>query len=252
MPAAITRLWVAGRAAAGIGRHRRGPARRGEVREAHTIRLHGYFRSSTTYRLRIALGLKGLDYDYIPVDLVAGANHTPAFRARNPFGSVPLLEADGRDRAQSMALIEWLEEAYPQPPLLPRDIEARYTVRELAYAIATEIHAVNNLPVLKYLRHPLGHSQEEIDTWYRHWLKRTLDPVEARLAQLGAGDFLHGDAPGLFEVVLVPQLYNARRFAYDLSASPHLTRIEAACLALPAFERAHPDNQIDSPERSKT
>jgi len=210
------------------------------------MRLFGYFRSSTSYRLRIALNLKGLAFENVPVSLLAGENKAPEFLARNPFGSLPMLEADGRDRAQSMALLEWLDEAYPDPAFLPKDIEARYTVRELAYGIATEIHAVNNLPVLKYLKDPLGHTQYEIDLWYRHWLKRTLDPVEARLAQLQAGDFLHGDAPGLFEVVLIPQLANARRFAYDLSASPHMTRIEAACLTLPAFIAAHPDNQIDA------
>lgn len=212
------------------------------------MRLYGYFRSSTSYRLRIALNLKGLAFENIPVSLLTGENKAPEFTARNPFGSLPMLEADGRDRAQSMALLEWLDEVYPDPAFLPRDIEARYTVRELAYAIATEIHAVNNLPVLKYLKDVLGHTQDEIDLWYRTWLKRTLDPVEARLAQLGTGDFLHGDAPGLFEIVLIPQLANARRFQYDLSASPHMTRIEAACLALPAFERAHPDNQIDAPQ----
>jgi maleylacetoacetate isomerase/maleylpyruvate isomerase len=211
------------------------------------MKLYGYYRSSTSYRLRIALNLKGLAYDNVPVSLLKGENRAEAFTARNPFGSVPMLEAGGRDRVQSMALLEWLDEAYPTPPLLPADIEARYTVRELAYAIATELHAPLNLPVLKYLKDPLGHTQDEIDTWYRHWLARTLAPVEARLAQLGAGDFLHGDSPGLFEVVLIPQLYNARRFAYDLSASPHLTRIEAACLALPAFAAAHPDNQPDAP-----
>jgi maleylacetoacetate isomerase/maleylpyruvate isomerase len=211
-----------------------------------TMKLYGYFRSSTSYRLRIALNLKGLAFANIPVDLRTGANKDAAFTQRNPFGSLPMLEADGRDRAQSMALLEWLDEAYPQAPFLPADIEARYTVRELAYGIATEIHAVNNLPVLKYLKDPLGHTQDEIDTWYRTWLKRTLDPVEARLAQLGTGDFLIGDAPGLFEIVAVPQLANARRFDYDLSASPHLTRIEAACLALPAFAAAHPDRQIDA------
>ena len=210
------------------------------------MRLFGYFRSSTSYRLRIALNLKGLAFENVPVSLLAGENKAPEFLARNPFGSLPMLEADGRDRAQSMALLEWLDEAYPDPAFLPKDIEARYTVRELAYGIATEIHAVNNLPVLKYLKDPLGHTQDEIDLWYRHWLKRTLDPVEARLAQLQAGDFLHGDAPGLFEVVLIPQLANARRFAYGLSASPHMTRIEAACLTLPAFIAAHPDNQIDA------
>lgn len=211
------------------------------------MKLYGYFRSSTSYRLRIALNLKGVAFENIPVNLVTGENKSDSFKQRNPFGSLPMLEADGRDRAQSMALLEWLDEAYPAPAFLPKDIEARYTVRELAYGIATEIHAVNNLPVLKYLKYPLGHTQDEIDTWYRNWLARTLNPVEARLAQLGSGDFLHGDAPGLFEIVLIPQLANARRFAYDLSASPHMTLIEAACLALPAFAAAHPDNQIDAP-----
>ena len=213
------------------------------------MKLYGYFRSSTTYRLRIALGLKGLAYEYVPVNLVASEQKGAAYTGRNPFGSVPLLEADGRDRAQSMAQLEWLDEAYPEPPLLPRDLEDRYTCRELAYAIATEIHAVNNLPVLKYLKDPLGHSQDEIDVWYRTWLTRTLVPVEQRLAQLGTGNFLF-DAPGLFEVVLLPQVYNAQRFAFDFSEMPHIRQIEAACLALPAFQRAHPDNQPDNPERT--
>lgn len=210
------------------------------------MKLYGYFRSSTSFRLRIALNLKGLAFENIPVNLVTAENKDASFTQRNPFGSLPMLEADGRDRVQSMALLEWLDEAYPDPPLLPRDIEARYTVRELAYGIATEIHAVNNLPVLKYLKDPLGRTQTEIAIWYRHWLARTLKPVEARLATLGTGNFLCGDAPSLFEIVLLPQLYNARRFDYDLSASPHMSRIEAACLALPAFQRAHPDNQNDA------
>jgi len=215
------------------------------------MRLHGYFRSSTSYRLRIALNLKGLDYDYVPVNLVTSEQKSEAFSRRNPFASVPLLEADGRDRAQSMALLEWLDEAYPKSPLLPADIEDRYTVRELAYAIATEIHAPNNLPVLRYLADPLGHSQDEIAVWYRHWLARTLEPVETRLAQLGTCDFLF-TAPGLFEVVLLPQVYNARRFAFDFAAMPHIERIEAACLALDPFQRAHPDNQPDNPQKEQT
>jgi maleylacetoacetate isomerase/maleylpyruvate isomerase len=145
--------------------------------------LYGYYRSSTSYRLRIALNLKGLEYENIPVNLLHAEQKAADFAARNPFASVPMLAAGGRDRAQSMAILEWLDEAYPAPAFLPRDIEARYTVRELAYGIATEIHAVNNLPVLKYLKDPLGHAQDEIDTWYRHWLARTLNPVEARLAR---------------------------------------------------------------------
>lgn len=210
------------------------------------MKLHGYYRSSTSYRLRIALELKGLSYEVIPVDLRTSEQSDEAFTARNPFGTVPMLEADGRDRVQSMAMLEWLEEAYPEPALLPSDLEDRYTVRELAYAIATEIHALNNLQVLKYLRDPLGHDEMEVNAWYHHWLARTLDPVEARLARIGSGDFLTG-APGLFEVVLLPQLYNARKLEFGLATYPRMTRIEEACLALPAFQRAYPDNQPDAP-----
>ena len=210
------------------------------------MRLHAYFRSSTSYRLRIALNLKGLDYAIEPVNLLKDEQRGDAYRARNPFAGVPMLEADGRDRAQSLAILEWLDEAYPDRPLLPREIEDRFTARELAYAIATELHAVNNLPTLQYLKNELGHSQDEIDTWYRHWLARRLPPVEARCAQLGTGDFLFA-APGMFEAVLIPQMYNARRFAFDFADMPHLERIEAACLALSAFQRAHPDNQPDTP-----
>ncbi|MCA0902737.1 maleylacetoacetate isomerase [Qipengyuania aquimaris] len=213
------------------------------------MKLHGYYRSSTSYRLRIALELKGLEYEYVPVNLLTSEQKGEAFTSRNPFGSVPLLEADGKDRVQSMAQLEWLDEAYPEKPLLPSDIEDRYVARELAYAIATELHAPLNLPVLKYLANEYGKSQDEIGVWYRHWLARTLDPLEARLAQLDTGDFLF-DRPGFFEVCLLPQVYNAQRFGFDFSDKPRITRIEQACLALPAFKRAHPDNQIDNPERN--
>ena len=211
------------------------------------MRLFGYYRSSTSYRLRIALELKGLAYENVGVNLLDGEQKGDAFRSRNPFGSVPLLEADGRDRVQSMAMLEWLDEAYPENPLLPQDAEGCYTVRELAYAIATELHAPLNLPVLKYLKSEYGQSQEAVDRWYRHWLARTLDPLEERLAQLDSGDFLM-EQPGLFEVCLLPQLYNARRFAFDLSRHERMTRIESACLSLPAFRRAHPDAQPDNPD----
>ncbi len=210
------------------------------------MRLYGYFRSSTSYRLRIALNLKGGEYESRPVNLRDGEHQAAPYRSRNPFGSVPMLEAGGRDRAQSMAILEWLDEAYPDaPPLLPRDIEDRFTARELAHAIATELHAPLNLKVLRYLQHEMGQEQAAIDAWYRHWLGVTLGGVEARLEQLATGDFLF-DAPGLFEAVLVPQLYNARRFAFDLSAMGRMTRIEEACMALAAFEMAHPDNQPDA------
>lgn len=210
------------------------------------MRLYAYYRSSTSYRVRIALNLKGLDYEIVPVDLRASEQRSEAYRTINPFAGVPVLEVEGRRYAQSVAILEWLEERHPQPPLLPVDRESRFVARELAYAIATELHAPLNLPVLQYLKNELGHDQAEIDRWYRHWLEKTLVPVEQRLVQIGTGDFLF-DAPGLFEAVLVPQLYNARRFAFDLGPIPCMRQIEGACLALPAFEKAHPDNQPDSP-----
>ena len=215
------------------------------------MKLYGYYRSSTSYRLRCALELKGLAYENVPVNLLKTEQKSEAFTSRNAFGSVPMLETETGgarvDRAQSMAIIEWLDEAYPDRPLLPSDPEQRYLARELAYAIATELHAPLNLPVLKYLKEEYGKSQDDIDIWYRHWLARTLGPLERRLGQVGAGDFLF-DAPGFFEAVLMPQMYNARRFAFDFGAMPHMTRIEAACLALPEFQRAHPDAQPDNPE----
>ena len=211
------------------------------------LKLYGYYRSSTSYRLRCALELKGLEYENVPVNLLESEQKGEAFTSRNPFGSVPMLETPAGDKAQSMAIIEWLDETYPETPLLPSDPEQRYIARELAYAIATELHAPLNLPVLKYLSNEYGKSQDEIGVWYRHWLARTLEPLEKRLAQLGTGDFLF-ERPGFFEVVLMPQVYNARRFDFDFADKPHIERIETACLALPAFQRAHPDAQPDNPE----
>lgn len=215
---------------------------------ASQVRLYSYYRSSTSYRMRIALNLKGLDYEIVPVNLLKGEQAAQEFAAQNPYATLPLLEAGGRKRAQSMAMLEWLEEAYDGHALLPADIEDRFTVREVAYAIATELHAPLNMPVLKYLKTDLGHDQDEVDRWYRHWLKKTLVPVECRLSKLGSGDFLM-DQPGLFEVVLIPQLYNARRFNFDLGDMPCMTRIESACQKLDAFRRAHPDQQPDNPEK---
>ena len=209
------------------------------------MRLHAYFRSSTSYRLRIALNLKGLNYQIVPVNLAASGQKSADFTAINPFAGVPVLEADGRPHAKSMAILEWLEERHPTPPLLPRHIEQRFTARELTMAIATELHAPLNLRVLRYLQNEMAQDQAAIDRWYRHWLSVTLIPLEARLAQLNTVDFLF-DAPGMFEVVLIPQLYNARRFDFPLEALPHMRAIEAACLALPAFAAAHPDNQPDA------
>lgn len=213
------------------------------------MKLYAYYRSSTSYRLRIALALKHLDYELIPVNLLQSQQKDEDFLARNPFGGVPMLEAAGRDRAQSMAILEWLDEAFPAHPLLPADIEARFTARELAYAIATELHAPLNLKARNYLKNKYGVDQPGIEAWSRHFLGQTLPAIEARLEQLGTGDFLF-DAPGLFEVVLIPQLYNARRVGFDLAPLSHCTRIEAACLAREEFIAAHPDNQKDNPERN--
>lgn len=211
------------------------------------MRLHAYYRSSTSYRVRIALNLKGLDYEIVPVNLLDAEQRGDAFRAINPFAGVPAIEHDGLVYAQSMAILEWLDERFADHPLLPDDIEERFIARELGLAIATELHAPLNLPVLQYLKHDLGHSQGEIDTWYRHWLIKTFAGLEQRLEKLDCEDFLF-EAPGYFECVLVPQLYNARRFSFDLAPYPRMSRIEAACLAHPAFMKAHPDNQPDTPE----
>lgn len=213
------------------------------------MRLYAYWRSSTSYRVRIALNLKGLDYRVVPVDLLKGEQTGEAFRQVNPFSGVPVLEAAGRPYVQSMAILEWLEERYPEPPLLPLGVEPRYVARELAYAIATELHAPLNLPVLRYLKHELGQDQPAIERWYHRWLGKTLVPLEARMAQLATGDFLF-DRPGMFEAILIPQLYNARRFAFPLAEFPRMTRIESACLALPAFQNAHPERQPDAPVAS--
>lgn len=212
------------------------------------MRLHGYFRSSTSYRVRIALNLKALAYETVPVNLLAAEQRSAPFRALNAFAGVPALEVEGRIYAQSLAILEWLDERYPARPLLPLEIEDRFAARELAYAIATELHAPLNSPVLAYLEQDIGLDKDAVRTWYHRWIGKTLTGVEAKLADRGAGDFLF-DAPGLFEAVLIPQLYNARRFHFDLAAMPYVTRIEAACLALPPFAAAHPDNQPDAPEK---
>lgn len=213
------------------------------------MRLHAYYRSSTSYRVRIALNLKGLDYDLAPVNLLRSEQKEAAYRAINPFGGVPMLEFEGRHYAQSMAIIEWLDERFPDPPLLPAGREERFIARELALAIATELHGPLNLQVTKYLRREMGQDDGGIERWNHQWLAKTLGALEQRLSDLGARDFLFG-MPGLFETVLIPQLYNARRVAFDLEPMPLLRRIEAACLPLPEFVRAHPDNQPDNPDRA--
>jgi maleylacetoacetate isomerase/maleylpyruvate isomerase len=211
------------------------------------MRLHAYFRSSTSYRLRIALNLKGLDYEVVPVDLRTAQQKDAAFTARNPFGSVPMLEADGRDRAQSMALLEWLDEAYPQPPLLPAAPLERAYVRALALGIACEIHPLNNLRVLRYLVRELKASDEQKNAWYRHWVEQGLAAIEARLVAEGkCGRFALGDAVTLADVVIVPQIFNAQRFDCRLEHVPTVMRIFEHCMELPAFVEAQPARQPDA------
>jgi maleylacetoacetate isomerase len=203
------------------------------------LTLYDYWRSSASYRVRIALNLKGVDYERVPVNLLDGEQKDEAYRARNPQGFVPTLEADGHAITQSLAIIGWLEARFPEPGLLPANPEEAAHVRALALTVACDIHPLNNLRVLKHLA-GLGIDQAARDDWYRHWVREGLDGLEA-LAAPRAGAFLYGDAPTLADVCLVPQLYNARRFEVPLDGWPTLIRAEASANALDAFAAAHPD-----------
>ncbi len=209
--------------------------------------FHGYFRSSAAYRCRIAFGLKGVTPEFAAVHLRKGEQRAEGFKALNPQGLVPALEVDGHVLTQSLAIIEWLDETIPEPTLLPKDPFERAEVRAFAQVIACDIHPIDNLRVLNYLKAPLGHSQEEVDGWYRHWCIEGLTALEA-VAQRHAhrGRFTFGDTPTLADICLVPQLNGARRFGGTTDAYPRLTAIEAACNALPAFAEAKPDRQPDA------
>lgn len=209
--------------------------------------LFGYWRSSAAYRVRIALGLKGLDYEQRPVDLRSDAQQAPDYLALNPQGLVPFL-IDGDVRlSQSLAIIDHLDAAYPEPRLVPRNRVARAQVLEAALAIACDVHPLNNLRVLKYLKHDLAQDQDAIDTWARHWVTLGFDVLEKTAAR-STGHYMFGDMPTLADICLVPQMYNARRIDTDLSAFPHLVRVDAALNELTAFRNAHPDMQPDAPE----
>lgn len=212
------------------------------------MRLYTYFRSSAAYRVRIALNLKGLDYQAVPVHLVkdGGQHRQPEYLALNPQGLVPALTVDGQVLTQSLAIIEYLDETHPRPPLLPADPLDRARVRALAQAIACDLHPVNNLRVLRYLGGTLGLDQAAKDSWVRHWVETGLAAFEAMLAgDPRTGAFCHGDTPGLADCCLVPQLFNARRFGCDLSAMPTITAIGARCETLPACAAASPQAQPD-------
>jgi maleylacetoacetate isomerase/maleylpyruvate isomerase len=205
------------------------------------MKLYNYFRSSASFRVRIALALKGLPYEYVAVHLAKGEQRQPGFAALSADQLVPLLElADGTRLSQSMAIIEFLDETHPEPALLPRDALGRARVRALAQTIACEIHPLNNLRVLKYLSRELKVEEEAKNTWYRHWVRTGLEAFERQLAQQPASRYCFGDAPSLADCCLVPQIFNARRFDTPLDGLPRTMAAFDACMALPAFQQAQP------------
>ena len=212
------------------------------------MKLYDYFRSSAAYRVRIALQLKSQAPERVFIHLRRGAQRDENYLALNPQGLVPMLVTDeGAVLTQSLAILEWLDETFPQPPLLPADSLGRARVRGIALAIACDIHPLNNTRVLNYLIATLGVTEAQRDGWYRYWVDIGLEALETSLARDKAtGRFCHGDTPTVADICLVPQLANARRFAIDVAAYPTLTRIEAACMALPAFAAAAPAKQPDA------
>jgi len=211
------------------------------------MKLHNFFRSGTSHRLRIALNLKGLAYAYVAVDLRKEAHLAPAFKALNPQGLVPALEVDGQVLIQSPAILEWLEERYPTPALLPADATGRARVRALAAIVGCDVHPINNRRVLEYLRHHLHCDEAAVQAWCATWITAGFDALEALLAaDSSRGDFCFGDAPTLADVYLVPQVESARRFQVDLTPWPHIRAVDAACSQLAAFRLAAPDLQPDA------
>jgi maleylpyruvate isomerase len=208
-----------------------------------TLRLYSYFRSSAAYRVRIALELKGVAYRIEPVNLLAGEQRAEAYRALNPQGFVPALALPGGELlTQSSAIIEWLEEAYPAPPLLPADPVARARVRALCGVVACDMHPLNNLRVLNHLEQRLGLDKPARDAWYHHWLGEGFAAIEA---SIGDAPFVAGEAPGMAECFVVPQVANANRFHFDMAPYPRTRALYERCLALAPFARARPDAQPD-------
>jgi maleylacetoacetate isomerase len=210
------------------------------------MKLYSYFRSSAAFRVRIALNLKKLDYETAAIHLQRNDQSTPDYRGINPQGLVPALDDGGQILIQSLAIIEYLDEVYPQPPLVPRDPADRARVRAIADIVACDIHPINNLRVLRYLTHELGHDEAAIANWYNHWITAGFQALEPLLAQDSrTGAFCHGDSPGLGDVTLIPQIVNAERYQLDLASYPTLTRIYENCMKLEPFLAAHPRNQPD-------
>jgi maleylacetoacetate isomerase len=204
--------------------------------------LHDYFRSSAAYRVRIALNLKGVDYESRQVNLVDGAQKSDEYRALNPQGLVPMLEIDGHRLTQSLAIMVYLDQRFPEPVLMPRDPADGAHVRAMALSVACDIHPLNNLRVLKYLTGPLGISEEQKNGWYAHWVNEGFAALEA-MAAPRSGEFMFGDTPTLADVMLVPQMFNARRFNVPVDAYPTLVRADANACRIEAFAAAHPDRQ---------
>ena len=205
------------------------------------MKLYNFFRSSASFRVRIALELKGLGYDYVPVHLAKGEHKQPDYAAVSPSALVPTLELDSGDRlGQSMAIIEYLDETHPEPALLPRDPLGRARVRALAQLVSCDIHPLNNLRVLKYLVRELKVPEEAKNSWYRHWVREGLLAYERELALLPAASYSYGDTPTLADCCLVPQVFNGQRFDTDFSGMPRTMAAFDACMRLPAFQRAQP------------
>jgi maleylacetoacetate isomerase len=204
------------------------------------MKLYNYFRSSASFRVRIALQLKGLPYEYISVHLAKGQHKLPEYSAIAADNLVPNLVIDGEHLSQSMAIIEYLDETHPEPALLPKAPLERARVRALAQSIACEIHPINNLRVLKYLSGTLGLSEDQKNTWYRHWVREGLEAFERQLAQGPESTFCHGNAPSLADCCLVPQIFNAKRFDVNLEGLPRTIGAFEACMKLEAFQKAQP------------
>ena len=212
------------------------------------MKLYGYFRSSAAFRVRIALNLKGLSYDQASIHLRRGEQRAADYLALNPQGLVPTLIDDDEAMTQSLAIIEYLDETHPEPPLLPGHPVARARVRSLAQAVACDIHPIDKLRVLRYLAQPLGQDEKTIETWFNYWIMTGFAGIERSLAEDGeAGEFCHGDTPTLADICLVPQVFNARRHAsFDLKPYPNIARIFDNCMKLAAFDRARPEKQPDA------
>jgi maleylpyruvate isomerase len=212
-----------------------------------TFRLHSFFRSSTSFRVRAALNLKGIAFDQATYALRKGEQRSPVYLAVNPQGLVPSLETPEGILTQSLAIIEWLDEVYPEPPLLPRDPWGRARVRSLAQITALDIHPINNLRVLQYLGKTFGADEAQQAEWFRHWVGEAFRALEARLThEPETGQFCHGDTPGLADLCLAAQVINNSRFAVDMSPYPTIQRIHDTCMALPSFEAAAPTKQPDA------